>query len=387
MNGDYVLFECLSNHLESMFSSDASRFPVSSSLREVVTDQPQVLDAVKDNLSILEEYSKRRITEVETIYVALHICAALERRKNMEARIRVVVVCDEGSGTSQLIAEGLRGRFDIRVVKVLPAHEAPYLDAYRADLVISTVPLKNCPIDSVVAEAPFSDRDYMRIRSKIDEIRCLGGVSDSYDERGSQGLLDRIEPLMRHELPDEGEPLIRQIRMEVRRYFHETQHLEEEILSPYLHQLLPADRVRLDVSATDWRDAIAQSAQPLVEQGLVEPRYIDAMIENVEDHGPYIVLVPHFAIPHETPERGTHKLGMSLVRLSEPVDFGAGDHDPVEFVCTLSPTDHKSHLKAFFNLLSMLSNPDLSVFQDLRAAQTPEEVVSIIEAAEYQIIQ
>lgn len=88
LNGDYSLFECLSNHLETMFSSDASRFPVNPVLREVVTDQPQVLDAVKDNLQVFEEYSRRRITEVETIYVALHICAALERRKNRERRLR-----------------------------------------------------------------------------------------------------------------------------------------------------------------------------------------------------------------------------------------------------------------------------------------------------------
>ena len=104
LNGDYRLFEYLSNHLESMFSAASARFPVNPSLREVVTDQPAVLDAVKDNLFVLESYSKRRITEVETIYIALHICAALERHKNTERRLRAIVVCDEGVGTAQLVA-------------------------------------------------------------------------------------------------------------------------------------------------------------------------------------------------------------------------------------------------------------------------------------------
>ena len=58
-----------------------------------------------------------------------------------------------------------------------------------------------------------------------------------------------------------------------------------------------------------------------------------------------------------------------------------------EFVCTLAPVDHKSHLKAFFNLLSMLTKPELTVFQELRDAQTPEEAASALETAEYQIIQ
>lgn len=388
LNGDYSLFECLSNHLETMFASDASRFPVNPVLREVVTDQPQVLDAVKDNLPILEAYSKRRVTEVETIYVALHICAALERRKNRERRLRVVVVCDEGVGTSRLVVEDLRGRFDIRVVKVIPAHEAPYLESYRADLVISTVALSECPVDNVVALLPFSDRDYERIREKIDEVRAFSdGFQDGYDELGAQGLLDKIEPILRRELPGGSERIIREIRTEVRRYFHEAQHMEEEILTPYLHQLLPPSHIQLDVEATDWRDAVAKSAQPLVEMGYIEPRYIDAMIENIVEHGPYVVLVPHFAIPHETPEKGVYKMGMNLIRLKTPVRFDADDHDPVEFVCTLAPVDHKSHLKAFFNLLSMLTKPELNVFQELRDARTPEETAIAIETAEYQIIQ
>lgn len=389
LNGDYRLFEYLSNHLESMFSASATRFPVNPSLREVVTDQPQVLDAVKDNLHVLESYSKRRVTEVETVYVTLHICAALERHKNAERRLHVVVVCDEGAATAQLIAEELRGRFDIRVVKVIPAHEIPYLESYRADLVVSTVPLGACSMASVVAALPFTDRDYARIREKINEVRLNGGglgMSDALDDLGAQGLLDRIEPIISRELPDGGMGLIRQIRTEVRRYFHEAQHLEEEILIPQLHQLLPPGHIQLDVECADWKDAIAKSALPLVDAGYVEERYIDAMIEKVEEYGTYIVLTPHFAIPHEAPEKGALKVGMNLIRLKEPVPFGADELDPIEFVCTLSAVDHKTHLKAFFNLLSMLTKPDLPFAQALRDARTPEEAANVIESFEYQVI-
>ena len=387
LNGDYTLFECLSNHLEAMFSSGPSRFPVNPTLREVVTDQPQALDAVKDNLHVLESYAGRRVTEVETIYVALHICASIERKRNMESRLRVVVVCDEGVGTSQLIVEELRGRFDIRVTKVIPVHEAEYLQAGDADLVISTAPIEGCPIDCVMAALPFTDRDYGKISSKIDEVRAIGGGgSDPYDRLGAQGLLDRIEPILRRGLSDGDGSIIRQVRIEVRRYFHEAQNMEEEILAPYLHQLLTPDHIVLDVKASDWKDAVAKSAGPLLELGYIEPRYVDAMIDNVVRNGPYIVLAPHFAIPHEAPEKGVNRMGMSLVRLARPVRFGAEGKDPVEFVCTLAPTDHKTHLKAFFNLLSMLSEPTSSIYQELREAGSPEQTADIIGAWEYKVI-
>lgn len=386
LNGDYQLFEYLSNHLESMFSAASARFPVNPSLREVVTDQPAVLDAVKDNLYVLESYSKRRITEVETIYIALHICAALERHKNTERRLRAIVVCDEGVGTAQLVAEELRGRFDIRVVKVIPAHEVPYLEPFLADLVISTVPMSECPIQNVAAVLPLTDRDYVRIRRKIEEVRRTSVCCDPIDEVGAQGLLDRIEPIIERVLPDGGEEVIRQVRTEVRRYFHEAQHMEEELITPQLHQLLPASHIQLDVECSDWRDAIAKSALPLVRSGYVEERYIEAMIRKVEEYGTYIVLTPNFAIPHEAPNKGALKVGMNLIRLKEPVPFGADELDPIEFVCTLSAVDHKTHLKAFFNLLSMLTKPGLPFTDALRTARTPEEAATAIESFEYQVV-
>lgn len=386
LNGDYRLFEFLSSHLESMFSAAAARFPVNPSLREVVTDQQDVLDAVKENLYILEQYSHRPVSEVETIYVALHICAALERHKNTERRLRAIVVCDEGAGTSQLVAEELRGRFDIRVVQVVPAHKVPYLEAFQADLVVSTVPLAECTLPCVTATLPFTDRDYARIREMIEEARSSGELADPLDEVGAQGLLDRIEPIIARALPEGSGNVIRQVRTEVRRYFHEAQHMEEEIVTPQLSQLLPASHIQLDVECSDWKDAVAKSAAPLVDAGYVEERYIDAMIRKVEEYGTYIVLTPHFAIPHEAPDKGALKVGMNLIRLKEPVAFGADELDPIEFVCTLSAVDHKTHLKAFFNLLSMLTKPDLPFADALRAARTPEEAAAAIENYEYQVI-
>ena len=386
LNGDYRLFEFLSSHLESMFSAAAARFPVNPSLREVVTDQQDVLDAVKENLYILEQYSHRPVSEVETIYVALHICAALERHKNTERRLRAIVVCDEGAGTSQLVAEELRGRFDIRVVQVVPAHKVPYLEAFQADLVVSTVPLAECTLPCVTATLPFTDRDYARIREMIEEARSSGELADPLDEVGAQGLLDRIEPIIARALPEGSGNVIRQVRTEVRRYFHEAQHMEEEIVTPQLSQLLPASHIQLDVECSDWKDAVAKSAAPLVDAGYVEERYIDAMIRKVEEYGTYIVLTPHFAIPHEAPDKGALKVGMNLIRLKEPVAFGAEELDPIEFVCTLSAVDHKTHLKAFFNLLSMLTKPDLPFADALRAARTPEEAAAAIENYEYQVI-
>ncbi len=387
LNGDYDLFEYLSNHLESMFTTEPSHFPENPVLREVVEDQPTVLASVRKNLDILEEFAGREITPVETMYVALHICAALERRKNRGVRPRVVVVCDGGIGTSQLLAEELRGRFDIRIVKVMPAHDVPYIDTYRTDLVISTVPLENCHVDSVVIRLPMNDREYQRIREKLGGIVSSSDrvLDDSPESLTAQGLLERIEPIIRRAVPD-NEEVLKEVRLEVRRYFREAQQLEDQIIAPYLHQLLPPSHIRLDVEASDWREAIRESARPLLEMGYIEVRYADAMVEDMEQYGPYMALSPGVAIPHSSPDNGTIKMGMSMVRLAHPVEFGSEVNDPIEFVFTLSAVDRKTHLRAFANLIDMVSRPGIPLLSELRNARNPEEASKVIERCEFQLI-
>lgn len=58
-----------------------------------------------------------------------------------------------------------------------------------------------------------------------------------------------------------------------------------------------------------------KSGEILPEKGYIKPRYLDTMIQNIEENGPYVVLSPGFAVPHEGLEAGSIKVGMSLIRL------------------------------------------------------------------------
>jgi mannitol/fructose-specific phosphotransferase system IIA component (Ntr-type) len=140
----------------------------------------------------------------------------------------------------------------------------------------------------------------------------------------------------------------------------------------------------LDVECNDWREAVRRSGKKLLELGYIEERYIEAMICNIEENGPYVVLSKGFAVPHEGLEQGSVKVGMSLIRLKTPVPFGEEELDPVEFVCCLSAVDHKTHLKAFFNLVNMLQNEEFK--KKLHECKYPEEAAAIVEKYEYSVV-
>ncbi|NLA52681.1 MAG: PTS sugar transporter subunit IIA [Alcaligenaceae bacterium] len=112
-----------------------------------------------------------------------------------------------------------------------------------------------------------------------------------------------------------------------------------------LEQVLTADMIALDVEAADWREAIRKSGELLCRGGKVTEEYIDDMIRMVEELGPYIVIIPGIALAHARPDtKKVKELGLSLVRLKEPLPFGHEKNDPVKIVLGFATKDKDSHL-------------------------------------------
>ena len=387
LNDDYDFFENLSNHLASVFHEKNVYYPENPVIDELLAENANVLEAVNKRRSVISGYGVRKLTDKDLEYIGIHVCAALERRKNKEIAFHVIVACHAGIGTSRLLLEQLKTHFNFQIVGIVSSHEAKNLEKERADFVISTVPLEGCRLDYVIVSPLFGDEDYIRVGNKIDALRSSRHLPARIEENEvtAKGMIERISPLVYEAVPKDAPELMKKIRRAVREYFKQSVEADAEIFAPYLHHLLPASHITLDVACTDWRDAVRQSGQKLLERGYIEPRYLDAMIENIEKNGPYVVLSPGFAVPHEGLEAGSIKVGMNLIRLKTPVDFGSEEFDPVEFVCCLSAVDHKTHLKAFFHLVNMLKTEDFK--QKLHLCRTSEEAAKIIEEYEYGVME
>lgn len=385
LNNDYEFFENLSNHLESAYHSDASAFPESKIINEVLEDNEKIVYAVKKELPMISKILGRELKDIEVGYIVVHVCAAIERKKNKEIAFHVIVACHAGIGTSRLLLEKLKQHFNFQIVDIISSHEASRLKKDQADLVVSTVALENCPIDTIVVSPLLGDEDYIRVGNKIDVLRNTRNLPTRIETTTltAKGLMEKLNPIIYEEAPDVAVDLSRQIRKAVRDYFHSSMDEEEDIFSPYLHHLLPPSHIQLEVECKDWKEAIQKSAQPLLDKGFIEQRYIDAMIANVEENGPYVVISKGFAIPHEGLDMGQIKVGMNLIRIKHPVDFDAEELDPVSYVCCLSAVDHKTHLKAFFNLVNLLKDPKFK--ERLDQCTTPDQVEQVIEKFEHSL--
>lgn len=131
--------------------------------------------------------------------------------------------------------------------------------------------------------------------------------------------------------------------------------------------------VKLNLDAVDWEDAVREGCQLLIDKGLITPEYPEAIIENVNDSGPYIVLAEDFAMPHARPERGVKELGYSLLTFKEPIDFLG---KKARIVLTLAAPDASSHIDLLQKIVQLVNENKLP---DIIKSNTIEEIQEIID--------
>src|SRR5699024_4752854 len=350
LNNDYTFFKNLSNHLERLFRNDTVKYPEYFGIDEIVERNKEVLKVVEEKKYILEEYSKREIELQDMKFISVYICVAIEKKKNKVKDLTIVTICNNGISTSQFLKEQLIKYFDFISIEVLPYHEFKEKNLDKVDLIISTVELQETDKEYVLVSPILSIEDILRIDNKLDEIK-----------------LERIKGIERNEsnftVSNEN-------------------HFKDSIA---LSDLLKIKNIELDIEAQNWREAIEKASKILEDNGDIDKKYTEAMIENIEENGPYIVISKGFALPHGKFDHGVNRLSMSLVRLKEPVKFGIEELDPIYFICVLSAIDDKAHLKALFTLVNILKMEGF--YSSIKAAKEKENLHNVIKKYEEKYIK
>jgi mannitol/fructose-specific phosphotransferase system IIA component (Ntr-type) len=143
-----------------------------------------------------------------------------------------------------------------------------------------------------------------------------------------------------------------------------------------LADFITPDLIELQVKAADWEEAVRAGGKLLLDQEICEARYIDAMVQAVRDMGPYMVLAPGISLAHARPDDGMIKVGMSIINLETPVEFGNEANDPVYLVISFGGVDHESHVEMLRTLAMFLmeeGNQEL-----LKRAKSKQEILEAI---------
>ena len=138
-----------------------------------------------------------------------------------------------------------------------------------------------------------------------------------------------------------------------------------------IETMLKIENIQILESVSDWKEAVHVSVRPLVISGYVEERYIQGIIDNTLQYGPYYVLAPEIALPHARPEQGVILKQLSITVLRNPIRFTSDGYD-VRLLIALAAEDGASHLEALKAVAEIIS--DEHKVQSILEAKTTKEV-------------
>lgn len=142
-----------------------------------------------------------------------------------------------------------------------------------------------------------------------------------------------------------------------------------------LSLLLSENYINITDEELGWKEAIMLGSKPLIENGCIEERYVEAMYEMALKHGAFFDIGKQIAIPHARSEMGVLKTGMSFLRVKKPVYLLDDPSHPIDIFIIIAAADNSSHLKALTSLSEILINDEtVSTLKGLSSASEIAEL-------------
>lgn len=294
----------------------------------------------------------------------------INKGENYE-NLSALIVCPSGISSSLILATELENMFPtIQFLKPMSISELSETDAGTYDIIFSTIPLIS-EKKVYVTKPLMTAYEKNVIINKVQNDWILPGVTLPNAEE----IIAAIRPYIHYKEGVNREKLLEVLNHKFTKLFE-----HKEVEKPLLKELITEDTVTVVDHVEDWKAAITLAANPLLRQGEIEEKYIDAMIQKVEENGPFIHIGPFVALPHARPEEGVNEIGMSILKVDEPVNLLDDVAHPIKLFICLAAVDNDTHLKALANLTNILS--DEALLDRLVNAINPEAILEVINEGE-----
>lgn len=183
---DLVKDETLLIGLVSHLRPAISRIKMNMIIRNPLLDEikklyPDVYQLSKNCIEVIEQWGKLEMPDSEIGFIAMHLGAAIEKRKHRKNSVyKIIVACASGIGTSSLLASKLSKNFDnIEIVKSSSARNLQKKeDLTKIDLVISTIEITNLEVPVVVVSPLLLEKDQQKILKIMDSIEVTNETTE-----------------------------------------------------------------------------------------------------------------------------------------------------------------------------------------------------------------
>ncbi|MUK87648.1 PRD domain-containing protein [Ornithinibacillus sp. L9] len=284
-------------------------------IEDIKKNYPLAFEAAVIAGIAIGEHTGTNIDENEVGYLALHIGAAIERRKLKSGPKRCLIVCASGFGTAQLIYYKLKTKFgkDLDVLGTTEYYKLKNYNLHEIDFIVSSIPIQD------------------KLPAPVIEVNAILGDND----------LKKIEEF------------VLENKQSVQMYF------EQELM--FLRKRFQS------------RDAVIEFLDhKLRQKGLVDDTFLESIYER-EKVAPTsfgnLVAVPHPITPK------TEKTFLTVCTLEKPIMW---QDKPVQFVCLLCvKKNSEEDLQAMYDMLAKVID-NSTIVQKLIKVKSYEEFMNVL---------
>ncbi|MBP2099404.1 BglG family transcription antiterminator [Enterococcus rivorum] len=358
-------------HLVPAYFRIKYHFTLSNVLIDEIKEQyGELFTLTKIALRPFQEYTKTIIPESEIGYFTILFGGEIGNQRQLDrlVRYKALVVCPSGISSSLIMQSELKELFptiDFKSTTTIQQLESIAETDY--DVIFSTIPIQSLKRHYVINPIMTQLEKNQLIRSVQKDVLIPGIVAPSVDE-----ILASLLPYIQLKEGVTKEKLYHVLN---RKMMKKLKSKEDE--KPMLSDLLTKDMIQLSDEEMTWEEAIVLSAKPLKDSDKITDNYIEAMIDKVKDYGPFIHIGKSIALPHARPEDGVKSLGMSLLKLTHPVNLLEDEKHEISIFICLAAVDNEMHLKALASLTKILSNKEN--LEQLLNAKTKQEIIELLE--------
>lgn len=335
---------------------------------QIIKEYNYLFALIKRSLKPLEESTCKKISNDEIAYFTIHFGGYLEniQKESITEKIIAMIICPNGISSSLILRTELK-----QIFPMIEFYTMSFND-YKKNIGNQKVAMIFSTMNIEVDKPLFIVKTIMNFTEKI---LLKKKVFETFHLKKEEFIsVDEILNIMAKHALIKNE---KELRKDLTKYLFANK--EVVLGGDSLKDLVKKELIQRLDKVNDWETAVRIASKPLLEQGYIEESYVEAIISSVNEIGPYIVLAPKVAVPHASPDAGVHRLGISLLQLKEPVNFGSEDDEDknVQLIFVLATVDSTAHLKALQQLALILDDDD--IIENLIKAETPEEILVLIE--------
>lgn len=344
---DETLFLELVNHIKPTIYRIKNKIILDNSIyKEVIESYPKLFLTVKESVENLEKFIDEKFTDDEIAFLTVHFKLAMDRNiKKKREKLKVLLVCASGYGSSKLLAQQLKDRYRIKIVDTIPRYLfEKKIKKEEVDLILTTVSIDNymgvekiIKVNPILTEEDLKKLDEFPVQKdnkKIIFSELLGVLEENSDIEVDERLIESLRIFLDNKLID-------------------------DIFQKKVTGLdsINESMIKVRGTAKNWKDAIREAGNILLDSNCITKDYIEGMVEVVEEYGDYIMFVPGVLFPHAQSTGNVNKTGFAFVRYDDEIEFL--NKKKIKFVIAFCSKDKKEHLNVLNKIITEFEENDL----------------------------